>query len=158
MMKKVKLFFAKMWAYLVSLFTKVDSLVDQYAPIAIRVVEGLKEVNESFKGDLIEFVLKKVIPGDAEGPVIDAVRKKLKEYLPKLILQLKLASTVSQIKDPNDQLIAIVKAINFSPDETKNMFYHGLSTMILEALSDGKLTWSEAVHISEYYYTNIFQK
>jgi hypothetical protein len=45
-----------------------------------------------------------------------------------------------------------------SPNEARNAYYHALAAMILEALSDKKLTWSEAVQIAEYYYTNIYKK
>lgn len=155
---KLKLFFARMWAFLVALFIKVDKLVDKIAPIAINVVNELKKVNESTTGDIIELIISKAIPGIKDDLIIAMVRSKLKEILPKVLLQMNIAQAISNIEDPNEQLKAIINAINLSPDETKNMYYHGLCTLVLQNLSDGKLTWSESIQIAEYYYQNVYKK
>lgn len=155
---KLKLFFARMWAFLVNLFNKVDKLVEKVAPVAINIVEEIKKINESTTGDIIELILSKAIPGIKDDILIATIRARLKEILPKLLLQMNIANSISQIEDPNEQLKAIINAINMSPDETKNMYYHGLCTLILQSLSDGKLTWSESVQVAEYYYVHIYKK
>ena len=155
---KLKVILAQIWAFLSGLFKKFDKFIDQFAPIAIKVVDAIKTVNESTTGDIIETILAAVIPGNADDKAIRVIRAKLKEILPKLLLQLNITQSIAAIENPNEQLKAIINAINMSPDEVKNMYYHVFSTKILEALSDGKLTWSESVHIAEYYYVHIYKK
>ena len=62
---------------------------------------------------------------------------------------------ISKAGSINAQAKAIIAAINMSPDEIKNAYYHTFAVLILEKISDGKLTWSESVQIAEYYYNNI---
>jgi hypothetical protein len=155
---KLKIFLAQILGFLSGLWKKATDEVKQFAPIAISAVNVLKTVNESFAGDIIETVIASIIPGKADDLAIKILREKMKLILPKVIIQLNFANTISQIQDPNEQLKSVLSAINLSSDEAKNVFYHGLSTLILQSLSDGKLTWTESVQISEYYYTNIYKK
>lgn len=155
---KIKLFLTQIWVFLSSLWTKASDEVKKITPIAIGAVNALKGINDSFAGDIIETVLSAIIPGKVDDIVIHNVRVKLKEILPKVIKQLNIANSISNIQDPNEQLKAIVVAINMSSDETKNIYYHSLSVLILQSLADGKLTWSESVQIAEFYYTKIYKK
>lgn len=155
---KIKIFLAQIWAFVSSLWKKASDEVKKITPIAIGAVNALKGINDSFAGDIIETVLATVIPGKVDDIVIHNIRIKLKEILPKVILQLNIANTISHIQDPNEQLKAIVVAINMSSDETKNIYYHSLSVLILQSLADKKLTWSESVQIAEFYYTKIYKK
>lgn len=155
---KLKIIFATIWAFVTNLWKKADQLVEKVTPIAIKVVNELKKINESTTGDIIDMIVSAVIPGTNDDKIIDLIRLKLKEILPKVLLQLNLAQSIADIKDPNEQLKAILTAINMSPDQTKNAYYHTFCVMIIESLADGKLTWSESVHISEYYYSNIYKK
>lgn len=148
----------KIWLFVVGLWNRLDEVVEKYAPVAINVVNAVKKVNESTTGDIIEALVTAVIPGKADDAFVKLLRAKLKEILPKVLLQLNLSKSIAEIQDPNEQLKAIITAINMSHDETKNAYYHSLCTMILQALSDGKLTWSESVQIAEYYYINIYKK
>lgn len=155
---KIKMLWATIIAFISSLWKRADKLVHQIAPIAISVVEAVKKVNESVTGDIIEHIIESIIPGVQDDVIIGIIRTKLKDVLPKLIIELNIANSIANIEDPNEQIKAIINAINLSPDETKNTYYHVLCTKIVEALSDGKLTWSESIHIAEFYYSNIYKK
>lgn len=155
---KIKMLLATIIAFISSLWKRADKLVHQIAPIAINVVEAIKKVNESVSGDIIEHIIESIIPGVQDDVIIGLIRNKLKDVLPKLIIELNIANSIANIEDPNEQIKAIINAINLSPDETKNTYYHVLCTKIVEALSDGKLTWSESIHIAEFYYSNIYKK
>jgi hypothetical protein len=154
----MKNFLTRILLFISSIWANASKEVRQIAPIAIGAVNALKTVNESFAGDIIAALIGKVIPGNADDIAIQILRQKLKQILPKVILQLNIANYISKISDPNEQLKAILVEINCSSDETKNMYYHGLSALILQSLADGKLSWSESVQISEYYYVNIHKK
>ena len=155
---KIKVLFKKIWLFMVNLWKRVDETVEKFAPIAINVVNVLKNVNEGTSGDIIEMVLSKIIPGKADDAFIALARERLRKILPKVLMQLNIANSIAQISDPNEQLKAILASINMSSDETKNAYYHSLCALILQSLSDGKLTWSESVQIAEYYYVHIYKK
>lgn len=155
---KIKMLWATIIAFISSLWKRADKLVHQIAPIAINVVEAIKKVNESVSGDIIEHIIESIIPGVQDDVIIGLIRNRLKDVLPKLIIELNIANSIANIEGPNEQIKAIINAINLSPDETKNTYYHVLCTKIVEALSDGKLTWSESIHIAEFYYSNIYKK
>lgn len=155
---KLKLFLAKVLAFIASMWKKLDSIVDKLAPVAIKIVDEIKKVNESTTGDIIDLILSKAIPGTADDAAIDIIRAKLKEILPKILLGLKMSESIANIQDQNEQLKAIIIAINMSPDEVRNAHYHTLCAMILEAGADGKITWSESVQIAEFYYMYIYKK
>lgn len=140
------------------MWNSLDALIEKYAPVAIKIVNEVKKINESTTGDIIETILTAVIPGKADDAFVAVLRAKLKEILPKVITALNMSEAIARIEDPNEQLKAIITAINLSPDETKNAYYHSLSALILQALGDGKLSWSESVQIAEFYYTNIYKK
>lgn len=153
----MKKLFKKLWAFISLLWTQVDHLVEKITPIAIGVVEQIKQINESTTGDVIETILGAVIPGNADDKLIGLVRLHLKNKLPKLLTMLHISQSIAAIEDPNEQLKAIIMAINMSPDEEKNIKYHSLSVLIINSLADGKLTFGESVLIAEYYYSNIYK-
>ena len=155
---KIRIVLANIWAFVSQLWKKVDEYIEKITPIAIKVVEQIKNINESTTGDVIETILSSVIPGTTDDVIIKKVREKLREYLPNIIKALNISNSIAEIEDANEQLKSILNAINMSSDETKNAYYHSLSVMILNSLSDGKLTWSESIQIAEYYYSNIYKK
>lgn len=141
-----------------SLFQSLRSETKRLVPIAINVVEGIKAVMDSPVDDVLLEVLKRAIPGTADDVLIDKIKEVVKEWLPKIILELKLVEGISQIEDQNEQLKAVLAQFKLSSDESKNIFYHGFCSLILEKLSDGKLSWSDSIVISEYYFMNVVKK
>lgn len=154
----MKNFLTKMWAFITGLWSKLDKIVDKYAPISYNVVNAIKTINESSVGDIIELIITRAIPGDADDVVVKLLRKQLKAILPKILLQMKIIQSIANIQDPNEQIKAICIAVNMSPDSTQNAYYHSWSALIFEALADKKVTWSESVHIMQYYFDNIYKK
>jgi hypothetical protein len=154
----IKNVWAKVVAFVKSIYSKVDQLADKYCPVAIEVVEFIKGINESTTGDVIELLVTKAIPGTADDVAVASLRAKLKTSLPKIIAALKITNAVAQEEDVNKQLIAICTAINISPDETKNAAYHTFASMLINSLSDGKLSWSESVLLAEFWFKNIYKK
>lgn len=102
--------------------------------------------------DVILSIIKNAIPGNADDVLIDKVHKTVQEWVPKILLELNLVNSIANIEDTNEQLKAILAQLKLSSDETKNIFYHGIASLILEKLSDGKFDWTDATAISEYYY------
>ena len=157
----LKSFVSNVWKKLITFvkktYKKVDELANKFCTIAINVVEAMKKVNEGTVGDVIEFIVTTAIPGSKDDIVVKALRGKLKLILPKIITQLTIVNSIAEIEDENEKLKAILAAVNISPDETKNALYHSFGALALEKLSDGKLSWSEAVQLTEWWYLNIYK-
>ncbi|HJU45518.1 MAG TPA: hypothetical protein VJ647_01990 [Chitinophagaceae bacterium] len=145
-------FLRRLWAAIASLFHKVDDEVKMWVPIAIRVVQGIKRVMDGPVDDVILTIVKTAIPGDADDKLIDKVHRTVEEWIPKVLLQLNLVNSIADTEDVNEKLKAILAQLKLSGDETKNIFYHGIASLILEKLSDGKFDWTDATAVAEYYY------
>ena len=156
-MKKIKALFLEIKLFVLKIWDKADELVDLIAPIAINVVEQITQVNESTAGDVIELIASKAIKGTADDIIVHQLREKLKTELPKVLEIMQTALNIAKVDDANLQVKQIIAAINLSPDEVKNVYYHTFAVLILEKISDGKLTWSESVMIAEYYYNKIYK-
>ena len=157
-MKKIKIIFLKVKAFVLTIFDKADELVERIAPVAINVVEEIKKINETTTGDIIELIITKAIKGEADDLIIRNLRVKLKEKLPEVIEVMRLALNIAKVDDKNLQAKMVLDAINFSPDQIKNAHYHTFCSMLIESVSDGKLTWGESVILAQYVYDNIYQK
>ena len=84
-MKKIKALFLEIKLFVLKIWDKADELVDLIAPVAINVVEQIKQVNESTAGDVIELIASKAIKGTADDIIIHQLREKLKTELPKVL-------------------------------------------------------------------------
>ena len=156
-MKKIKALFLKIKLFIVQLYSKADELIERIAPVAINVVEQIKTINESTTGDIIELIISRVIKGNADDLAIKAIREQLRKRLPEVLEIMRLSMNIAKVDDANLQVKMILDAINMSPDAVKNAHYHTFCSLVLEKISDGKLTWSESVLIAEYYYNKIYK-
>ena len=156
-MKKIKVIFLKVKAFILNIWDRADGLVDVIAPVAINVVEQIKTINESTTGDIIELIISKAIKGQADDIIIHQLREKLKEKLPEVIEIMRLAMNIASVEDKNLQAKMVMDAINMSPDAVKNAHYHAFCSLVIEKISDGNLTWGESVIIAQYYYDNIYK-
>ena len=157
MKQSLKIFFAKIKLFIIQIWDKADELVERIAPIAINVVEQIKQVNESTAGDVIELIISKAIKGNADDLIIRQVREQLRKRLPEVLEIMRLSMNIAKVDDKNLQVKMILDAINMSPDAVKNAHYHTFCSLVLEKISDGKLTWGESVIIAQYYYDKIYK-
>jgi len=141
-----------------SIFNGLRTEVKKLVPVAIAVVQGIKSVMDSPVDDVLLAILKTAIPGDADDILIDKIKKVVETWVPKILLELRMVESIANIEDQNEQLKAILAELKLSSDETQNIVYHGLSSLILEKLSDGELSWSDSIAVGEYYYKNIAKK
>lgn len=140
------------------LFNKLKAETKKLIPVAIAVVQGLKEAMDSPVDDILALIIKKAIPGDADDLLIDKITETVKAWLPKILLEMKMIESIVNIEDQNAQLQAILAEIKLNSDESKNILFHGIASLILEKLADGKLSWGDSIAISEYYYQNFVKK
>ena len=157
-MKTLKQLLLKIKLFIIQIWDKSDEFVERIGPIAVNVVEQIKQVNESTAGDVIELIISKAIKGNADDLAIKAIREQLRKRLPEVLEIMRLSMNIAKVDDKNLQVKMILDAINMSPDAVKNAHDHTFCSLVLEKISDGKLTWSESVLLAEYYYYSIYIK
>lgn len=148
----------KLWAWVSKVWEGLNTKTKELVPIAIKVVEAVKNFELSSSADFVEWVVTTAIPGDADDKVVNKSREVVHKWLPKILLELQLIESIANIETLDEKLKAIVAQLRLSSDETQNIVNHGLATLIIEKLSDGELSWSDSIAISEYYFKNVFKK
>lgn len=143
----------KIFTFIRRLYSSLKDETKQYLPVAITVVEGIKKFIDSPIDDVLVGIVETVIPSLPKDKIA-LVRTKLEEVLPKILLEMNLINSIASIEDPNQQLQAILDALKLSSDDVKAEKYHTIASKILVVLSDGKVTWGEAVIFTEWYYQN----
>lgn len=146
----------KIFAFIKKLYNKLVDETKELVPVAIKVVEGIKKVMDSPVDDVTLAIIATIIPALPKDK-ISYYKLKLEDYLPKLILELNLVNTIANETDVNKQLQMILEQLKLSSDEVKAEKYHALASKILVILSDGKVTWSEAVILTEWYYQDFLK-
>jgi len=146
----LKSFIAGIWSAIKGLFHNLAEEEKRLLPIVISVVNNIKFIVDGPVAD----VVTAIIPGDVD----DKIRQKLQSFLPKILLELNMLNTCQQLPDTNAQLQCILSNLKLSSDAAKDIYYHGLASLILTELSDGKLSWSDCTAIAEYYYKNIWKQ
>lgn len=132
--------------FISNLFKKIDPVAKTAIDFAIKVVEGIKNFDTSvpFVGDLIT----KLIPGDADDKIVALVRAKL----PQIVIELRLVDSTLGLTDPNEILMAAIKVIQQLDGDYKSSFLHDLAVLIARVGADGKLDWSDAIIIAEWFF------
>jgi len=146
---------SNIWNFVQKIFKKVDDKTKVLAPIAIKVVQGVKIVMDSPADNVLLFLADYGLKGVVDPDTIKKVNDTIKAWLPKVLTELTMVNTIAGMADPNQQLQAIFANLKLSSNETKAIVYRGQAALILQKLSDGKLTLSEVGEIAEYYYQNI---
>lgn len=156
--EKIKELWAKIVAWLKGASSKVDDFITKYAPIAVTVVNSIKEFNGSAAADIVEKILSDV--KDKYGnAIVPQVRKWLEENLSKIIDALNLASEVAASATLAEKIIAAQKAIALLPEDLSSTTWATVATLLANSLADdGKLSISEALAIIGYVYENSLNK
>lgn len=146
----LKSFIAGIWSAIKGLFHNLAEEEKKLLPIVVTIIQNIKTFSDSPVAD----VLTALIPGDVD----DKLCARLQDFLPKILTQLNMLNTCQALPDANAQLQCILTNLKLSSDDAKNIYYHGLASLILTELSDGKLSWSDCTAIAEYYYKNIWKE
>ena len=152
--EKIKNLWKKIVTWVTGVSSKVDDFIIKYAPIAVSVVNWIKEFNESTTADIVETILT-LTASQYGAKYVPLVRKWLEKNLPIIIDSLNLASEVAASATLAEKIVAARKAIELLPVELKSTIWASLATMIANDLADdGKLSVSEALAIIAYVYEN----
>lgn len=155
--EKVKNLWNKIVAWVKGATTVADDFITKYAPIAVSVINWIKDFNASSTADIIETILANVSNkyGKAYVPM---VRKWLEENLPKIIDALNLANEVAEAKTASEKLLVAKDFISKLPEGLNATTWANLSALLANALADEKLSISEALAVIGYVYENFLNK
>lgn len=155
--EKIKELWSKIVAWVRGASAKVDDFIIKYAPIAVSVVNTIKEFNDSAAADIVEVILTSV--NEKYGKkYVPIVRKWLQTNLPKIIDALNLASAVAESATLSEKIVAAQAAIKLLPEGLAATTWANLSAILANALADEKLSISEALAIIAYIYENNLNK
>ena len=157
LIEKIKELWAKIVAWVKGASSVVDDFILKYAPIAVTVVNVIKEFNESDTMDIIEKILG-TVSAKYGAKYIPVIREWLEKNLPIVIDSLNLASGVASGATIAEKIAAAREGIANLPIEIKATTWTSVATMLANSLSDNKLSVSEALAIVAYVYENELNK
>ncbi len=140
-------FLKKLFAGIKKMFIGLRLKSKVWVHIAVIAVQEIKKVMDSPVPDVLTSMIK--------GEWDDRTKNVIREWVPKVLIQLKMIEAVTDITDVNEQLNAILAKLKLADKETRNIVWHGLGSLIIEKLSDGKFSWADSVAVSQYYYDHI---
>jgi hypothetical protein len=132
------------WIRGMHLFDKISPELKTAIHIGVIVVEKIKQFIETPLAD----VVTAIIPGEID----DTVKNLLREYLPRLFVELRLADSCVDLTDPNEIVACALKTLQQIEGDFKNAFLHDISILVAQVAADGKLDWMDGVYLTEYYY------
>jgi len=130
-------------------FDVAESFVKDNIHTAVVVTENVKKFLDNPVGDFLVEVIDEKIPGH--------LAEKVKEVLPKLLLSLNIIDHCKDLSQ-EETLKCVSEQLAVSSDTIKDVFYHSLAVTLSESLSDGKISFGDAVALVEWYYRNKVKK
>lgn len=135
----------KLINFLRNLFSKFRAYVSRYVHPAVLVVEQIK----AFVGSPAIPLIETIIPGQLDDKIFSAIQK----TLPKVLTALQIADECAGPNVPADQVLqCVVKKLAVLNPDARAAQYHSIASLLTVYLSDGKLSWSEAIHLVEMVY------
>jgi hypothetical protein len=145
----LKSFLLKIWNSIKTLFDGFPAELKTAIHIGVLVTENIK----TFVDSPVVDILTAIIPGDID----DQVKILLRNKLPEILTELKLADSCGGLTDPQEITSCAVKVLQGLAGDIKSAFLHNLSILIAQTAADGKLTWSDGVMILEWYYQHEYK-
>jgi hypothetical protein len=141
--------FKKIWSGIKKAFDGLKPEFKNAIHVGVTIVDKMKSFTES----PVAGVITALIPGDLD----DKIKEKLREYLPKILIEMKLADSCTGLSDPNEIVACAVKTLqqiggDWISDDAKKNFYDSLAVLIAQVASDGKLSWDDAKAVIKWYY------
>jgi len=136
--------------FLKKLFNKAKFYIQQFVTPAVATVESLKR----FIDNPVIDIATAIIPGNLDNAIVEKIRL----HLPKVLLVLRISDECLRLTNPDEIILcALNKLKAYGPDE-KAVAFHSMAALLAHYMSDGKLSWSEAVHLAEMVYQDDFKK
>ena len=148
----LKSFLRRLWAGIKKAFEGLKPELKKAISIGVEVVEKMKQYVARPGVD----VLTAIIPGDLD----DRIKERLREWLPRILAEMKLVERCMDETDPQKVVECGVLTLqqitgDWISDSARKNFYDSLAVMVAQVASDGKLDWSDAKIILKWYYDNV---
>ena len=95
-------------------------------------------------------IVTAIIPGNLDNKIVDG----LKKHLPRVLQILRISDECLKLEAADEIIFCAIKKLKEYEPEARAAQYHSIAAMLSVYLSDKKLSWREAVHLSE----EIFQQ
>lgn len=143
----MKQFLANLWVSIGSIFIHAEAQIRKVLlPKVVGVVNAIKFVVELDQQNIIQALI-----GRAGVPIDE---DKLRQGLSHALITLRLMDASDDGATTDERILAALNTLHFSSEDTKSAFYRSIGDMLLIFWADGKLSWSEAAIIRDYYYHN----
>lgn len=147
----LKTFINKIAKFFAGIFKSLAKELQKGIEIGVQITEGLKNFDTA--NPMAADILTAIIPGTLD----DKIKDKLREALPKIVIELRLVKATEGLTDPNEIMLAAVKVIKQLDGDYQSAFLHDFSILAAQVAADGKLSWSDAVYLLEWFYQNKFK-
>lgn len=144
----LKSFLQKIANFFSEIFHSLVPELQKAVAIGVQITDAVKNFDTA--NPEVADILTAIIPGTLD----DTIKAKLREELPKLAIELRLIGATVNVTDPNEIMLAAVKVIQQMDGDYKSAFLHDLSILAAQVAADGKLSWSDAVYLLEWFYRN----
>ncbi|NHA04114.1 hypothetical protein G7092_09915 [Mucilaginibacter sp. HC2] len=142
-------FLKKIWNQIEVLFGGLPSEIKTALHIGITITENIKNFIDSPTVD----ILTSIIPGTVD----DMIKDKLRVSLPIFLTELKLVESSLNLTQPDLIVKAAISVIQTMDKNIKPGILHQLSILVAQLAADGKLSWSDGVLLSQWYYEHKFK-
>lgn len=147
---KIKEIAKKFKNWVSTVWNGANEKVKKGIPIAVDIVEAVKEFNDSKAANFLEFVVTAAIPGDADDAIVRKGRIFVREVFPKILVELKIIQSIAELTDDNEKLRAILNELKLS--SVNGIIYKGVAAKALEYMADGVFSFDDSVNLVSYWY------
>lgn len=139
-------FLKHIWQGIKHIFDGLLPVLKQAVHWGVVITDAIKTFDANHPD--VADILTAIIPGNAD----DNVKTKLREALPKIVVEMRLVDATLGLTDPNEIMKAALKVIEQLDGDYKSAVLHNLSILTAQVVSDGKLDWKDAVYLLQWYY------
>ena len=144
----LKTFLHKIADFFSNIFHSMVPELQKAIAVGVEITDAVKNFDAA--NPEVADILTAIIPGTLD----DTIKQKLREELPKIAIELRLIGATVNVTDPNEIMLNAVKVIQQMSGDYKSAFLHDFSILAAQVAADGKLTWSDAVYLLEWFYRN----
>lgn len=144
----LKTFLKSIGDFFANIFKNLPKILQDSIGIGVAITNGVKNFDVNNPG--VVDAITAIIPGNLDDKIVADLRV----ALPKIVIELRLVEATVTLTDPNEIMLAAVKVIQGLDGDVQSAFLHSFSIMAAQVAADGKLSWSDAVYLLQWYYKN----
>lgn len=144
-MKKV---LAAIIGWVTGIWNKSKATVKKAVEIGVTITDAIKNYDAANPGTLD--IITAIIPGTID----DAIKAKLREYIPKVAIELRLVDATLGLTDPNEIMIQLIKVFQQIEGDYRITTLHNFSALLTKVAADGKIDLQDALVLVEAYFRN----